>query len=238
MSRYLELVGGNTNELKVVATPFLTEPDPDPLGEQGSGRLGDIAASVLMQILHAARMVRFDLLKAIQALASRISRWTEWCDKALHRLICFLHSTRKDSLVGFVGDCLKDTNLRLYADADWAGCKATFRSTSGVFSCVHGGNTMFPIAARCVKQTCVSHSTPEAEIVAGDTALRVLGVPLLDAFDVISGSSYPLDFREDNATMIAVCLSGKTPLCVPSSVPTASRSLGFTRCLRVILKSR
>ena len=62
VARYLELVGGNTNELKVVATPFLTEPDPDPLGEQGSGRLGDIAASVLMKILYAARMVRFDLL--------------------------------------------------------------------------------------------------------------------------------------------------------------------------------
>ena len=87
VDRYIEVAGGNTGALRVVATPFLSEPDPDPKGEEADGRLGDVAASVLMKILYAARMARFDLLKAIQALACRIHRWTKWCDKALFRLV-------------------------------------------------------------------------------------------------------------------------------------------------------
>ena len=87
VARYLEVSGGNAGALKKVATPFLSEDDPDPKGEGALGRLGDKAASVLMNILYAARMVRFDLLKAIQMLASRIHKLTPWCDKAIHRLV-------------------------------------------------------------------------------------------------------------------------------------------------------
>ena len=120
-------------------------------------------------------------------------------------------------LVGFVGDDLRDTNLRLYADADFVGCKATMRSTSGVFACAHGASTMYPLAARCIKQTCVSHSTPEAEIVAGNAALNVIGLPFLDALDVLAGYRYPLDFRGDNQTMISVCTTGKNPTTITLS---------------------
>ena len=211
VARYLDVAGGNTACLKSVPTPFLSEPDPDPAGDKADGRLGESVASVLMKILYAARMVRFDLLKAIQALASRIHKWTSWCDKALHRLVCYIHTSADHTLVGYVGDSLSDTTLRCYADADFAGCKATYKSTSGLFACVRGGNTVYPIAARCIKQTCVSHSTPEAEIVAGDACLRLIGIPLLDAFDVLSGRKYDLDFREDNQTMISVCTTGRNP---------------------------
>ena len=87
VDRYIQVSGGNSAALKAVSTPFLTEDDPDPKGEGAKGRLGDNAASVLMKILYAARMVRFDLLKPIQMLACRIHKWTPWCDKALHRLV-------------------------------------------------------------------------------------------------------------------------------------------------------
>ena len=137
--------------------------------------------------------------------------------------VCFLHHSRNDMLVGYVGQGLGEMTLRLYADADFAGCKATRRSTSGMFACLYGSNTMFPIAARCVKQGYVSHSTPEAEIVAGDAALRTIGLPLLDALEQIVGQRFILDFREDNTTMISVCKTGKNP-----TMRTLSRTHGVS----------
>ena len=84
---YVDLAGGNLAVIKKVSSPYLTEADEDPKGERSKGRLGPIAARVMMKILCAARVVRFDLLKGIQQLATRIATWTSWCDKALHRLV-------------------------------------------------------------------------------------------------------------------------------------------------------
>eukprot|EP00974_Lingulodinium_polyedra_P085341 8263035-Lingulodinium_polyedra.AAC.1 len=56
--------------------------------------------------------------------------------------------------------------LHLYADADLCGCSATQRFTSGVFLCVRGERSMFPLVAVSKRPTCVSVSTPEAELVA------------------------------------------------------------------------
>jgi hypothetical protein len=58
-----------------------------------SGELGPIAARVLMKVLYAARMCRYDLLRTFCYLATRITKWTATCDKALHRLMCYINST-------------------------------------------------------------------------------------------------------------------------------------------------
>ena len=61
------------------------------------------------------------------------------------------------------------------------------------------------------KQACVSHSTPEAEIVAADFALRTVGLPALILWDKILDKEAAVEFREDNETMIQVCKTGKIP---------------------------
>ena len=66
-----------------------------------------------------------------------------------------------------------------------------------MFACLYGTATMSPLAARCIKQGCVSHSTPKAEIVAGGAALRTIGLPILDAFDQLTGRRFHMDFRDD-----------------------------------------
>ena len=51
---------------------------------------------------------------------------------------------------------------------------------------MHGGDdTFFPLQAVSRKQTAVSHSTPEAELVAADMALRAIGVPSLPLWHTI-----------------------------------------------------
>ena len=48
-----------------------------------------------------------------------------------------------------------------------------------------GRNTFFPLAALSKKQTAKSHSTPEAEIVAADVAIRTIGLPALQLWDIV-----------------------------------------------------
>ena len=59
-----------------------------------------------------------------------------------------------------------------------------------------------------MKQGCQSHSTPEAEIVAAEHALRTAGVPCRDLGDKLLGRDVVLDFHEDNETAIIAMRSG------------------------------
>ena len=76
-------------------------------------------------------------------------------------------------MVGWVGDSIDDAHLALCADADFAGCVDSLRSTSGGHLNIQGPNTRFPLSGSSKRQGCVSHSTPEAEIVAADVAMSL-----------------------------------------------------------------
>jgi hypothetical protein len=173
--------------------------------------MGKHAACILMKCLYAARMARFDLLRAITHLACQITRWTSECDRKLYRLICYIHSSLHIRLVGWIGDDGSLLQPHLFADTDFAGCAATQRSTSGLHMTVRGPNSCFPISGQSKRQSCVSHSTPEAEIVAGDFSLRMCGLPALDLWHTLLPHKPPIMFHEDNQAMINVVTTGKNP---------------------------
>ena len=54
---------------------------------------------------------------------------------------------------------MDDVHLALYADADFAGCIDSLRSTSGGHLNIQGPNTRFPLSGSSKRQGCVSHST-------------------------------------------------------------------------------
>ena len=58
-----------------------------------TGTLSPIASKILMKLLYAARLARWDLLRAIGFLATQITKWTAWSDKRLYRIICYVNST-------------------------------------------------------------------------------------------------------------------------------------------------
>ena len=68
-----------------------------------------------MKVLFAARMARFDLLRAVQGLAARVTKWSSDCDKALRRLMCYINSTLDHKQRAFIGDKVSDRKL-------WAIC--------------------------------------------------------------------------------------------------------------------
>ena len=75
VDRYCELAKVERKTLKPAATPFHELRVALPIAsEEKAGRLQPIASKVLMKILFAARMARWDLLRATQSLASRVTK--------------------------------------------------------------------------------------------------------------------------------------------------------------------
>ena len=59
------------------------------------------------------------------------------------------------------------------------------KSTSGGTLCVFGSHTFVPISWKCKKQTSVSPSSTESEIISLDGGLRLDGLPALELWDLI-----------------------------------------------------
>ena len=75
--------------------------------------------------------------------------------------------------------------MGLFQDSDFAGYLEGSKSTSGGTLCVFGSHKFVPINWMCQKQTSVSHSSTESEIISLDAGLRLDGKPALDLWDLI-----------------------------------------------------
>ena len=188
---YCQLAKVDKNTLKRASTPFhdnkVARPKED---DEKSGRLQPIASKVLMKILFAARMARYDLLRATQSLASRVTKWSEDCDIGLHRLVSYINSTLDLTMHSFTGDRFRDCQLCLFADADFAG-EHDSKSTTGSYMVLVGPNTYFPINAFSKKQTAITMSSTEAEVIAANHAVRTQGLPSLSLFNYILALTDP-----------------------------------------------
>ena len=75
--------------------------------------------------------------------------------------------------------------MGLFQDSDFAGDLEDSKSTSGGTLCIFGSHTFVPISWMCKKQTSVSHSSTESEIISLDTGLRLDGLPAVELWDLI-----------------------------------------------------
>ena len=82
-----------------------------------------------------------------------------------------------------MGNTAKQCRLGLFQDSDFAGDLEDSKSTSGRTLC--GSHTFVPISWMCKKQTAVSHSSTESEIISLDTGLRLDGLLALELWDLI-----------------------------------------------------
>jgi hypothetical protein len=164
-----------------------------------------------MKILYAARTARFDLLRATCKLACYITKWTPDCDRKIYRLLCYIHSSYSKRQAGWIGDNLCDVAPHLYADADFAGCVDSQRSTTGAHFSIEGPSSYYPIASVSKRQTAVSSSTPEAESVSGHYAYKNMLILALELWVVVLPKGFQAVFHEDNQAMIRVIQTGKNP---------------------------
>ena len=84
-----------------------------------------------------------------------------------------------------MGNTAKQCRLGLFQDSDFAGDLEDSKSTSGGTLCDFGSHTFVPISWMCKKQTSVSHSSTESEIISLDTGLRLDGLLALELWDLL-----------------------------------------------------
>ena len=105
--------------------------------------------------------------------------------RPVNRLISYIHHTCEYKQYCFVGNTAKQCRLGLFQDSDFAGDLEDSKSTSGGTLCIFGSRTFVPISWMWKKQTSVSHSSTESEIISLDAGLRLDGIPALDLWDLI-----------------------------------------------------
>ena len=154
--------------------------------ELGSvGELSKVCSQIVLKCLYLARIGRPDILWSLNKLARAVTKWTRACNKRLARLISYIHHTSESKQHCHVGNTAQQRRLGLFQDCDFARDLEDSKSTSGEFLCIFGGHTFFPISWMCEKQTSVSHSSTESEIVSLDAGLRMDGIPALDIWDLV-----------------------------------------------------
>ena len=84
-----------------------------------------------------------------------------------------------------MGNTAKQCRLGLFQDSDFAGDLEDSKSTSGGTLCIFGSHTFVPTNWMCKKQTAVSESSRESEIISLDAGLRLDGILALELWDLI-----------------------------------------------------
>ena len=130
-----------------------------------------------------------------------------------------------------MGNTAKQCRLGLFQDSDFAGDLEDSKSTSGGTLCIYGSHTFVPISWTCEKQTAVSQSSTESEIISLDTGLRLDGLPAQELWDLIvsvfgnishvsDGTGQPVNGKNKSYNKIDVVHDIDS---VPSNVQSASR---------------
>ena len=153
VERYLELSKKPKSIIKKVATPCIDDQLIPPEDFEQKGELSKEASKIVLKALYCARLARLDLLWTVNAFAREVTKWTVACDKRLHRLMCYIHSTKDDVMTSHVGDPPEDCHIVMFADASFAGDLRDSKSTTGVVMVLVGPRTFCPISWIC-KSRC------------------------------------------------------------------------------------
>ena len=105
------------------------------------------------------------------------SAWIDW-------YLTFITHVNTNSIAMWV-ILQKQCRLGLFQDSDFAGDLEDSKSTSGGTLCIFGSHTFVPRSWMCKKETSVSHSSTESEIISLDAGLRLDSIPALDLWDLV-----------------------------------------------------
>ena len=180
-----ELANKTTQQLYKASTPCIDDHHFKEEKLNSVGEVSQVCSQIVLKCLYLARIGRPDILCSVNKLARSITKWTKACDKRLNRLISYIHHTCEYKQYCHVGNTAKQCRLGLFQDSDFAGDLEDSKSTSGGTLCICGSHTLVPISWMCKKQTAVSHSSTESEIISLDSGLRLDGLPALKFWDLI-----------------------------------------------------
>ena len=165
-------------QLYKVSTPCIDDHHFKEEEMKSVGELSQVCSQIVLKCFYLARIERPDILWSVTKLARSITKWTKACDKRLNRLISYICHTCEYQQYCYVGNTAKQCRLGLFQDSDFAGDLGDSKFTTGGTLCVFGSHTFVPVSWMCKKQTSVSHSSTESEIISLDAGLRLDGIPL------------------------------------------------------------
>ena len=178
VERYCELANKWTQQLYRVSTPCIDDHHFKEEELKSVGELSQVCSQIVLKFMYLARIGRPDIIWSVNKLARSITKWTKACDKRLNRLISYTHHSCDYKQYCHVGNTAKQCILGLFQDSDFAACGF------GTL-CIFGSHTFVPVSWMCKKQSSVSHSSTESEIISLDTGLRLDGWPALELWDLI-----------------------------------------------------
>ena len=155
------------------------------------GELEETCSQIVLTFPFLARIRRPDLPWTENDLTKKVAKWHPACDLRLARLISYIYHTTDYRQCCHAGNQTIDCKLGLFQDADFAGNMTDPKSTSSGVLCIFGSHTLVPISWTCEKQTAVSHSSTEAEIMSLDAGLRMKGIPAMSLWDTIIEILHP-----------------------------------------------
>ena len=182
-----DIVSRQTRRLNIstkVSTPCIDDHHFKEEEMKSVGELSHVCSQIVLKCLYLARIGRPDILWSVNKLARSITKRTKACDKRLNRLISYIHHTCEYKQYCHVGNAAKQCRLGLFQDSDFARDLDDSKSTSGGTLCIFGSHTFVPISWMRKKQTAVSHSSTESEIISLNTGLRLDGLPALELWDL------------------------------------------------------
>ena len=185
VERYCALANKTTQQVYKESTPCIDDHHFKEEEMKSFGKLPHVCSQIVPICFFLARIGRPDILWSVNKLARSITKWTKACDKSLNRLISKIHHIGEYRQYCHVGNTAKQSRLGVFQDSDFAGDLEDSKSTSGGTLCIFGSHTFVPISWMCKKQTAVSHSSTESEIISLDTGLRFDGLPALELWDLI-----------------------------------------------------
>ena len=165
VERYCELANKTTQQLYKVSTPCIDDHHFKEEEMKSVGELSNTCSQIVLKCFYLARIGRPGILWSVNKLARSITKWTKACDKRLNRLISYFHHTSEYKQYCYVGSTAKQWRLEVLQDSDFAGDLEDSKSTSGGTLCIFGSHTFGPISWMCKKQTSVSRSSTESEII-------------------------------------------------------------------------
>jgi hypothetical protein len=205
---YCEITGFDKKRFRNVPTPHIPESSFTEEDLTQSGELGTGASHILMRLLWLSRLTRPDLPFIVTRLASRVTSWTKFEDRQLHRCVSYLNSSTEVVLTGSVSH-KGDVRLDVYTDADFAGCVHSVKSTSGLWVEVTGDGHSFPLFWQSKKQSSVARSTTESDFFIAMANGLFGEVYNLQAFlQALLGTVVNIQFYQDNSAVLQVLKAG------------------------------
>ena len=166
VERYGELANITTRQLTQVSTPCIDDHHFKAEEMKSVGELSKICFQIVLKCLFLGTYWTTWYSMVSEKTCTSITKWTKACDKRLSRLISYIHHTCEYKQYCHVGNTAQQCILGLFQDSDFAGDLEDSQSTSGGTLCIFGSHTFVPMSWMCKKQTAVSHSSTESEIIS------------------------------------------------------------------------